>query len=292
MSTRPTRRRGLLAIVIALALVAAIPAGAAPDHKRFSATISPGTIVAGLGETTLTITNNSTSAPLGAARINVSPPLQFEIVSANTGWVILGNQVTATDPSFSLQPGQSLVLGLSVTALQGSDQAYTFSIDARQANNFNGAGNDLNFQGPAPTLTVTGAAKQCQGQGNCNLSLSEKKTTATVTAQCGSECDIMVLDLTNDCGGQACTVSEAAFWVPPEIDEGKTVTVELFVSGKFNGNQVNNMKFYIAPTGSSNFLECGTHPDITCSYTKSKVGNQGVRITAIVESVDPRGFAS
>ncbi|MCO6501696.1 MAG: hypothetical protein J5I28_01290 [Acidimicrobiales bacterium] len=285
-------RGGWLAIVIALALVAAIPAGAAPNHKRFSADVSPSSIVAGLGSTTLTITNNSTSATLGAARITVSPPLEFVIETANSGWVISGNQVTATDPSFSLQPGQSLALGLSVTALQGSDQTYTFAVEARQANNFNGAGNDLNFQGPAPTLTVTGAAKQCANQGNCNLSLAEKKTTATVTAECGSECDIMVLDLSNDCNGQACTVSEAAYWVPPVIDSDKTVTVELFVSGKFKGNEVNSMKFFIAATDSSEFFECGAHPTITCSYTKSKVGNQGVRITATVESVDPRGFAS
>lgn len=296
MNSKHVRWRGLAAAFVALTMVSAMPiAGAAPDHKRFSAVVTPDSIVAGAGEVTIKITNESKSTKLGAARIHLDEAMEIvDIDFDRSGWTHSGNQVNAVSPSRGLKPGQSLEVTLSIVTLQSGDETYAIELEARQANHFNGAGNDLNYVGGPLSVTVTGAAKAC-GAGGCNLQFSEKTTNASLNSQCAtSNCGVLSLDLDQFCFDKDC-VGESAFWVPPTGATGD-VKLKLRIDGGeegFDYYEFHDLKFYIAPTDSSEYFECGENDEVLeCSYKKKHLENGDILIIAKVEAVDPRGFAS
>lgn len=287
--------RALTAGVVTLTLLMAMPiAGAAPDHKAFTASVTPSLIVAGEGEITITITNVSTSTKLGAARIHLDEAMEIlDIDLDRPGWTHSGNQIAAASPSQGLQPGQSIVATVTIVTLQTGDRTYPIELEARQANHFNGTGNELNYVGGPLSVTVTGAAKAC-GQGGCDITFSENTTDASLTSQCATpSCGVLSLDLDQFCFDQDC-VGDAAFWVPPAGATGK-VKLELRIDGGeegFSYYDFKHLKFYIAPTDSSDYFECGTQNYVIwCDYEK-KLKDGDIIIKARVAAVDPRGFAS
>lgn len=301
MGVPSTRRRAnSLALLIVVTLVVGLvpAAGAAPDHKSFTTSIEPSSATAGTPVAfALTINNTSDSAPLGASRITV--PDGFVVNSAefggNPNWSlkVAGNTVSivANDSESRLAPGESILVTVdAVTPLQGGDDSYQFGVEARQANNFNGKRNDLSGQGPS--VEITGAAVACLNGNSCELGLSEGKTNVNVSTLCPETgCGNLIVDLDQDyCGGEAC-VGEGVLWVPPVQDDGGRVTVVLEIPKSAVAGGAGQVKFFIAATGSEQAFECGDHPTIDCSYHVSG-GRSSITITAIVERVDPRGFAS
>jgi hypothetical protein len=147
--------RLLSAACTALALlVVATPAGAAT--KPFTMTVSPASVPAGQSTFSVTLTNRTSQQQLGSANITV--PAAFTAVSvadpAGPATATMnGNVVQLRDAS--LAPGGVIVLSVTATA-PCSPPTYTWSVVAKQANDFNGPpGNDLALDTTSSSLTTT-----------------------------------------------------------------------------------------------------------------------------------------
>lgn len=283
----------LMAMLIAMSLfMAAMPmAGAAPDHKQFTATIDPAEALAGTStDFDVIVTNTSDHVRLGAVRITVPAEFELEGMSAS-GWNVSGNQVTAPLPSQGLEPGESLVVTVTArTALQDGDTDYEFAIEARQANHFNGAGNSLNYVGDPLEVTVTGSAVACDA-GSCSTSFSEDTTNANVSANCKSDdCGVLVLDLDDDyCVGEENCAGKATFWNPP-ADASGWVKLRLEIP-KSEVDGWKKPKLYIAKSVADEALECGKGSVPDCHYFVIRKHGKYI-IKAWIEATDPRAFAS
>lgn len=301
---RTTRRWLVLAVMVTVATSMGLVsmAGAAPDHKTFETTIEPESATAGTTTTfDVTIVNTSTSAALGAVRITVpggftvTATAPEDVVVSNDGWTssVSGNviEITADANEFKLPPGGSITVSIpTVTPLQDGDDTYRFEVEARQANDFNGNRNDLN--GSGPTVTITGVAEACERGSSCDVSFQESGTHAQVTTTCpvdAVDCTNLVLDLDENCLGEDC-VGRAAFWVPPTIDSGSVELLLQIPKNQVSGG-VGSVVFMIADKDDDIAVECGSHPEIGCSYKVSGSRNF-VEISATIERVDPRGFVS
>lgn len=287
-------------VVFGLVVGVVSPSFAAPVGKSFTTEITPDTATAGTGVSfTLTITNTSDSAPLGASRITVPDGFVVDAVEVEAGrnWSLVSTDpimILAESSGARLSPGQSITVDIdAVTPLQNGDDAYEFEVESRQANNFNGQKNDLN--GSGPVVTVTGSAVACERGNSCQTGHSEAGTSVEVTTTCAVdavECTNLIVDLDTNCLNQACA-GRAAVWIPPTENTGGTVQVVLKVPksafGKAGAGQV---RFFVAQTGATEAFECGTNDAvIACSYKVKPSGNT-YQITATVAQVDPRGFAS
>lgn len=302
---RTARRRSQSVVVITtmtLIVGLVLAAGAAPDKKQFETAITPLTSTAGTAvDYALTITNTSDTAPLGAAQITV--PGGFEVVAVaveeGRNWSLeqpVENpfRIYANDTMSRLAPGQSISVTISaVTPLQAGDTNYTFDVQARQANNFNGNRNDLN--GGGPTVKITGTATACETGKSCTAGFSEGRTAAQVETTClTTDCGNLVLDLDKGyCDDPATCAGEGVFWVPPAISDSGVVELEILIPrSEFSGG-VGQIRFFIAPTGDGPAEECGSAADTTgCSYKVTPAGRNLYQIAVTVDQVDPRAFAS
>jgi hypothetical protein len=157
----------MVALMSTAALIAAlaVPSAVFAADKQYSATVSPGALVAGAsyGEgarsnsfVTLTLVNESNQARLGSA--NVTPPAGIA-ASAATSSVgtspapVVGGIIQLRN--LDLAPGASVTVSITARVECASRGAYTWSFDVKQANDFNGTGNDLTPTGPT-TNTVVG----------------------------------------------------------------------------------------------------------------------------------------
>ena len=160
-----THGAALLTALVATCVLAA-PAGAA--NKPYSVVITPGTAVAGATVAfQATITNGTTSQTLGSANL-----------TAPAGFTVLGASVRGQTQAFSASVAQLRNLGIapgaSVVAIVNARVAlrnpcapdtFTWSVAAKQANDFNGPpGNEF---GPLVDSSLTtsttcgGTATQC-----------------------------------------------------------------------------------------------------------------------------------
>lgn len=193
LGVRCTRFAG---VVVLLTLAVAPPASAA--NKPYSLVISPATVTGGTTVTmTATFTNETAHQRLGAA--NLMPPTHFQVTSASVpppGTARLASSCTVGTligpcvqlRNLALPPGQSVTVTMSVNtsaATCGSPTSYTWSVQAKQANNFNGVGNDLDLDANRSSLTTTvscTATSTCPRGGSCSISLSTSTSTLEVTA--------------------------------------------------------------------------------------------------------------
>ena len=215
----------LLALITASATLIAIggsEASANPEGKSYTATLTPFEVTAGDDVLyTLTVTNTSSSTPLGA--VNLEVPIEFELTTSPvviatptgssswtatvTGRTIELRAVTSAD---RLDSGGSLEATFGAVGLQefiGSEiyVDYAFSIDARQANSFAGEpGNGLSYAGInpiGPEVRVFGVAKHCTDT-DCDLAQDLGETAAgsfTLSGTCDSDdCGIIAIDLVSD----------------------------------------------------------------------------------------------
>jgi hypothetical protein len=162
-------RRALVPIVSASILASLFASNVVlAADKTFSATItSPLTAGASYGEgarasstLTLTITNESTQASLGAA--NVTPPAGIDVTAvgnppSGTATLAAGDVIQLR--TLNLAPGQSASVAVSARVECGANHAsYLWTFDVRQSNDFNGVGNNLTQVG-STTNTVSGSCQ-------------------------------------------------------------------------------------------------------------------------------------
>lgn len=151
-----------LALLLALAAVTfAVAAGSAQaGSKPYSVNITPASVAAG-SQTELSATFSvpaGAQQQLGSARLTAPVGLQLVSGSASlsgAGSASISGSTVALD-DLSLQPGQSVTLLVTAKA-SCTPGALAWTVAAKQSNQFNGTGNDLNRVGPAPSTTVTGA---------------------------------------------------------------------------------------------------------------------------------------
>lgn len=183
VSPRPRVLVVAVAAVLAWASVAAV-ASAAPDRKTYSASLNPSALVAGgtYGTTPrapilLTISNTSSSASLGSANIAVPEGILATAVATTKGAVALVGAVIQLR-ELGLSPGESVVASVSAqTECAANHASYTWSIQTKQANDFNGTGNDLSGNHPSSTIA-----------GTCGLAFTSQpahaeKTPGVITSE-------------------------------------------------------------------------------------------------------------
>jgi hypothetical protein len=231
----PVRR--LLVLVAAAALgLAVLAAPASAATKPFSMVVSPASVPVGQATFSVTLTNLTSTQQLGSADITVPAAFTGVSVADPSGAATAttnGNVVQLRDASVA--PGGSI--GLSVTASVPSPcgATYTWSVVAKQANDFNGQpGNDLTLDPSQSSLTTNvscGGAQvtvTCVENVTCNASIANGTTTFEVTAFENDRTDAGLLTLTNgvgfpiDCAGYKELTGSATVIDGP--DRAKTVT--------------------------------------------------------------------
>lgn len=165
MRDRRTRMATVGAALGVVALVAALGAAqAAPSQKTFSATVhvTGGAVTSTSATLRLTLTNRTRSQTLGSA--NFIPPggiSPTSIVGAadRAGWTaaVSGGIVTFRSTSNALPNGQSVSADVAVTISQATCGSATWTTQAKQSNDFSGAGNDFQFDPQGSDLTPLGS---------------------------------------------------------------------------------------------------------------------------------------
>jgi hypothetical protein len=163
------RRNGLVTLgaVFALAaLVAVVAAQAAPQQKKYSATVHVvgGAVTSTSATLKLTLTNKTRSQTLGSANF-VAPdgvtidPLGVGLADRN-GWT--ASRLSATVVAFrstsnALPIDQSVSANVSVSISQAACTTATWTTFAKQSNDFSGSGNDFQFDPQGSDLTPLGS---------------------------------------------------------------------------------------------------------------------------------------
>lgn len=162
-------RCSLVTIVGVFLILALAPAAYAGD-KAYSVVMSPGTVSAGTTvRMTATLDNEDPHQQLGAA--DLFPPAGFEVTSASVsepGSATLSSSCETGSLSgpcvelrnLALGSGDSVSVTLGVRTPAGSPSCHaattaSWSVDAKQANNFSGAGNDMTLDTAKSSLTTT-----------------------------------------------------------------------------------------------------------------------------------------
>jgi hypothetical protein len=157
------RPRFLVALVVTLVVWASIAAvaSAAPQKKTFSASVGPALTAGGsysvfpLAPILLTITNTSSSALLGSVNVAVPAGILATSASSSVGTsALVGSTIELRN--LNRAPQQAVSVQVSAQVECASNHAsYAWTIAAKQSNDFNGTGNDL--QGNNPGSSVSGA---------------------------------------------------------------------------------------------------------------------------------------
>jgi hypothetical protein len=234
----PVRR--LLVLVAAAALgLAVLAAPASAATKPFSMNVSPPSVPVGSATFSVTLTNLTSPQQLGSA--NIAVPSAFTGISvadpagpatATTS----GNIVQLRDASVA--PGDSIVVSVTANVPSPCGATYTWSVVAKQANDFNGPpGNDLTLDESSSSLTTNvscGGAQvtvSCVENVTCSASIANGTTTFDVTAFENDRTDAGLLTLTNgvgfpiDCAGYKELTGSATVIDGP--DRAKTVTATI-----------------------------------------------------------------
>jgi Domain of unknown function DUF11 len=183
----------LAASMLGVAMLAAPAAGqtstcSSTSKCFFAVTVSPSSPAAGTSTSfAFTIKNEASPQQLGSVRI--SAPAGFMITGAS---VAPGASGTASFTSgsalflhLSLASGASTTLTVSAIVPCGPS-TYQWEIEAKQANDFNGTGNDFHLD-PASagnlsgTITGSCTSTPCPPSAPCSASASSATTSGTVT---------------------------------------------------------------------------------------------------------------
>jgi hypothetical protein len=210
----PLRR--LLALVAAATVALTVqvaPASAAT--KPFSMVVDPASVPVGSATFSVTLTNLTSPQQLGSANITVPSAFTGVSVADPAGPATAttnGNVVQLREASVG--PGSSIVLSVTATVPNPCGATYTWSVVAKQANDFNGPpGNDLTLDPTKSSLTtsVTCGTGQvtvvCVENEACSASIVNGDTTFAVTAPGNAGIDAGLLILSNgpgvgiDCAG-------------------------------------------------------------------------------------------
>lgn len=145
-------------LALALAVAAVVAASASAGGKPYTVVLSPASVSSGTVTITATVTNRTSSQQLGSA--NLTAPSQFSVTGATLGGAgsatIAGNVVQLR--TLSLAPGASRTVTMQVdtSATACSAGTFTWTVLAKQANDFNGPpGNNLDLDAANSALTTT-----------------------------------------------------------------------------------------------------------------------------------------
>jgi len=287
LSLRP--RRHAVALVIALIGVCALASPAGAATKPYSVVISPNTVPAGASVPfQATITNRTTSQTLGSA--DLTPPPDFTVggpVSVGVGDASVSANVVHLR-NLAIAPGASVTATfmVKVPASQPCAPAtFTWKVEAKQSNDFNGTGNNFGPQVDSSVTTSTtcdGTATQCTAasclgtlnDADASISVNVLNSTGLLTISRGGGIDCV--------GYQELLAQDfiVDFLANPGTTGGtKTVTVviskEIMNTLPANGAALLNMcfaapfpfatKLGFAPTPDQFGLNVGVLPD--CSAT-------------------------
>lgn len=162
----PALASSLSAILLAGLLATSVSAVA---EKSFGATVSPEPLVAGASYGAgaragqfieITLTNTSTQAALGSADIGAPTGIRLTSATSTVGSATLVGDALVQVRSLGLAPGASTVVRLGAQVECAANQAaYVWSINVKQANDFNGTpGNNLEQDAPAVS-TISGSCQ-------------------------------------------------------------------------------------------------------------------------------------
>jgi hypothetical protein len=189
---RATRLHRLLVPFVSGAILWSLIATAAfAADKTFSATVNPVPLTAGASygegaraasKISLTIVNESNQARLGSANVTAPEGLTVTASSSSVGTnpnPVVGGSVIQLR-NLDLGPGGSVIVSISARVECASNHAsYVWGFAVKQANDFNGTGNDLAKVGALTANTVTGAcgiafSKQPKAAENAPTSITNK----------------------------------------------------------------------------------------------------------------------
>ena len=169
----------LAASMIGAAMLAAPAAGQTStcSGKCFAVAVSPPSSTGGQASFSFTITNEDSMQTLGSVKITALAG--FTITSAPGATSFTSSSALFID--LNLRPGTTTSTPLTVNVTPSSSGAgtYKWGIEAKQSNDFSGAGNDFQLD-PAST-GLTGSISQCTSS-TCSASASSATTSGTVTA--------------------------------------------------------------------------------------------------------------
>jgi hypothetical protein len=185
----------LAASMLGAAMLAAPAAGqtpscAPPSGKCFAVAVSPGagttppsSPAAGASTSfAFTIMNEASTQQLGS--VQISAPAGFVITSAPGAASVTSS--SALFLNLSLAPSATTTLTVNATvSCNRSSSTYQWGIEAKQSNDFNGTGNDVQLDSNSAgnlSGTLTGCTFQpCPPQTQCSASASSVTTSGTVT---------------------------------------------------------------------------------------------------------------
>jgi hypothetical protein len=166
------------------------------------AVIAPGGTTVNPSNLSVTFTNDNklgTGIKLGADDLNVpSTPTGFFVIGtslptcppkfnnqAPACFVLLDGGTTVGFRNLNLAPGQSISISMSAVTPAPSATACTttspclWTDEAKQSNDFNGKGNDLNSDSKSAYGTVTASAASCQKNQTCSTTLANGGTATS-----------------------------------------------------------------------------------------------------------------
>jgi len=177
----------LAASMLGVAMLAAPAAGqtstcSSTSKCFFAVAVSPSTPAAGTSTSfTFTIKNEASPQTLGS--VQISAPADFAITSAPGSTSFTSRSALFTN--LNLTSGASTTLTVTATVPCGSG-SYQWGIAAKQANDFNGSGNDFQLDPNSAgnlsgTFTGSCTVQPCPPSAPCSASASSAATSGTVT---------------------------------------------------------------------------------------------------------------
>jgi hypothetical protein len=246
----PSRRRLVLTIAAAALGVAVLAAPAGAANKPFSMNVSPASVPTGSATFSVTLTNLTSPQQLGSANVTVPSALSGVSVADPAGPATAttsGNDVQLRDASIA--PGDSIVLSVTANVPSPCGATYTWSVVAKQANDFNGPpGNDLTLDPSKSSLTTNVSCNggqvtvDCRENITCTASIANGTTTFDVTAPANAGADAGLLTLTNGVGFPIDCAGYKELTASPTVIEGpdRTKTVTATIDKSVMNQQPNN----------------------------------------------------
>lgn len=164
MSLPSIRMRIGLSIALVLTVAAVVATSASAAGKPYTVVLSPANVSSGTATITATIANRTSTQQLGS--LNLTAPSQFSVTGPTLGGpgtaTVSGNVVQLRN--LSLPPGASRTVTMQVdtSAAACSGATYTWTVIAKQSNDFNGTpGNNLDLDAQNSALTTTVSSDGC-----------------------------------------------------------------------------------------------------------------------------------
>ena len=174
------KSRGTWAVVAGMLLVALATVGlaSASPYKRYSVVLTDN--VAASGSTVrATFLNENRTQRLGSADLRAPSGYVLSGATASQGSATLvGNMVELRN--LGLMPGQSLTVTIQMASATCSARAWT--VEAKQANNFHGRGNELTLDTANSNLHTAVCSMPCNKNATCTTDGSNSNGNARVTA--------------------------------------------------------------------------------------------------------------